>query len=102
MIRNENAPIFFDSSYEVTIRQDLKEGSQVAALEAEDADTDPTFSNVKYAIIGDDTAPTYFVMNAESGQITVQSSLEMDLAELYRVRWGRYRTAEVWDNSHHS
>ena len=43
------------------------------------------FSTITYVIAGDDTAPMYFAVNPESGQITTKASLENDDIETYRV-----------------
>lgn len=43
------------------------------------------FRTVEYALIGDDSAPQFFEVNAQTGQITTSSSLERETTELYRV-----------------
>ena len=43
------------------------------------------FRTLTYSLIGDDTAPQYFDVNSESGQIRTKISLELDSTELYRV-----------------
>ena len=50
------------------------------------------FSTITYEIVGDDTAPMYFAVNPESGQITTKATLENDDVELYRVsKTGSYK-----------
>lgn len=39
VVRNENSPVFFNDTYEVTIRQDVPSGTQIASVNARDLDT---------------------------------------------------------------
>lgn len=43
------------------------------------------FNKKTYRIIGDNKAPTYFQINSESGDITLNSSLEADAESYYTV-----------------
>ena len=43
------------------------------------------FKTLKYAIVGDDSAPEFFEINAENGQIKTRGSLDRENNELYRV-----------------
>ncbi|KAI0235644.1 Cadherin-99C [Lamellibrachia satsuma] len=86
VIRNKNAPIFFHDSYSASLAQNKPVGTAVKKVEAKDGDTARDFKTITYKIIGDDTAPTYFAVNPESGQITIKATLESDIVELYRIR----------------
>ena len=44
------------------------------------------FSVITYSIVGDDTAPDFFEVNTESGQVRLAASVADELTELYRVR----------------
>ena len=43
------------------------------------------FNKVTYAIIGDDSAPSYFRINENSGAIQVSNNLENDATRTYSV-----------------
>lgn len=43
------------------------------------------FRKVRYSIIGDDTAPVFFSVNAESGDITLSDSVNRDELTVYKV-----------------
>jgi hypothetical protein len=43
------------------------------------------YNVIKYVIIGDDTAPTYFKVNEENGKITVQRDIRGDQTIDYQV-----------------
>lgn len=43
------------------------------------------FKTLSYLVIGDDSAPEYFEINSETGQLHTKISLETDTTELYRV-----------------
>lgn len=44
------------------------------------------FSNITYALIGDDTMPSYFTLNSISGQISVRASLTAEIRDSYQGR----------------
>ena len=50
------------------------------------------FGKISYEIIGDDTAPKYFSINPESGQVKLKEKVETDTVTEYQVR-GRGHTA---------
>lgn len=45
-----------------------------------------TFEQVRYSVIGDDSAPVYFAVNQFTGAITVKASLSSDTETSYYVR----------------
>ena len=52
------------------------------------------FGKIYYKIIGDDTAPKYFSINTESGQVKLKEKVETDTLTEYQVR-GRGHTHSI-------
>lgn len=46
----------------------------------------PPYNQVRYSIIGDDNAATYFSIGAQDGMVRVARTLNEDDAENYRIR----------------
>lgn len=44
------------------------------------------FNKVKYDIIGDDSASTFFAINPDNGEVTLKGSVNSDVATEYKVR----------------
>ena len=110
VLRNSHSPLFFNQSYFADIRQDAGVGNQIVVVQATDADEAVTsapktsflpfeylkllprlfflqndFKTIRYSIVGDDSAPDFFEVNAESGQVRLSASIANELTELYRV-----------------
>uniref|UniRef100_A0A674HIG3 Cadherin domain-containing protein n=1 Tax=Taeniopygia guttata TaxID=59729 RepID=A0A674HIG3_TAEGU len=75
---NDNRPIFEQDRYRVTLREDAPPGSAVLNLSASDADAG-TNARITYGF-GEMTikALQKFVLNAESGSITLQEALDFE------------------------
>ena len=56
-------------------------------MSAADDDSDDSFGVIRYRIIGDDSAPSYFEINADSGEIRLKESLAEDTRTEYQVCW---------------
>ena len=56
------------------------------------------FRTIEYGLIGDDTAPLFFDINAQTGQITTSSPLERETTERYRVSYD-VRMSEIPRNA---
>nr|XP_034314273.1 protocadherin-like wing polarity protein stan [Crassostrea gigas] len=69
--RNLNSPVFSPPSYSRTILDTVPLGYQVVQVNATDGDNDP----IRYSIIGDTRAQTYYYINPETGWITVKQLL---------------------------
>ena len=54
-------------------------------MTAADDDSDDSFGVIKYRIIGDDSAPAYFEINADSGEIRLKESVAQDTRTEYQV-----------------
>lgn len=53
------------------------------------------FNQVSYSIIGDDAAPSFFMMNSTSGWITLGRSLSSDTVTSYQASLYAYTTNET-------
>ncbi|XP_062579030.1 protocadherin Fat 3-like [Saccostrea cucullata] len=69
--RNLNAPVFSLPSYSRTVLDTIPLGDQVVQVNATDADGD----QIRYSIIGDSRAQTYYYINPETGWITIKRHL---------------------------
>lgn len=83
--RNLNAPRFERDEYPVSIQQTADVTSTVVQVRAGDSDPREQFGDVKYRVVGDDSAPNFFVVDESSGDVTLQSSLVDDSETTYRV-----------------
>ena len=86
IIRNLNAPRFSTRDYRRTVQQDASPGTAVVSVRATDADQRAPFNAIKYSIIGDDAAGSYFRIDEKSGEISVSNNLENDATREYKVR----------------
>ncbi|XP_046579035.1 protocadherin Fat 4-like [Haliotis rubra] len=86
VIRNVNPPIFTMEPYTQNISQNVVTGFQVITVLATDADLTPPYNTLTYDIIGDDSAPTYFVINPSSGVISLSQSISSDVTDQYQIR----------------
>uniref|UniRef100_A0A8C5SWR8 Cadherin domain-containing protein n=1 Tax=Laticauda laticaudata TaxID=8630 RepID=A0A8C5SWR8_LATLA len=72
---NDNAPTFLQSTYLIPIPEDIRMGTTVAVLTANDADTDDN-SRVKYSFI---THSDKFAINSVTGEVIVTATLDREL-----------------------
>ncbi|KAK3089813.1 hypothetical protein FSP39_006721 [Pinctada imbricata] len=86
VLRNQFDPFFVSSPYVATIQETTNIGTSVLQVTARDQDTNQVFSNITYALIGDDTMPSYFSLNTVTGAISVRSSLTAEIRDSYQGR----------------
>ena len=84
VIRNNYNPQF-TQSFSEAISQNTPPGTSVVTVTTTDDDQVSPFNEVKYSIIGDDSAPGYFSIHETTGVITVTNNLENDGTRLYKV-----------------
>ena len=83
--RNFNCPRFEGTPYQASFNRDEQIGYEVESVNARDSDNTSPYNKVKYSIIGDDNAPTYFSINEETGRVTISRSMNEDIASVYKV-----------------
>ncbi|KAJ7316376.1 hypothetical protein JRQ81_002538 [Phrynocephalus forsythii] len=79
---NDNAPSFLQSSYLVTIPEDVKIGTRVIVMKAEDADTDDN-GRLKYSLL---TPTDKFAINSVTGEVEVTGPLDRELWPQYVLK----------------
>ena len=85
--RNDFAPVFTNASCDQDLSQNLGLGTQVTSVVATDADgISSLFGQVRYDIIGDDSAPVYFGINEFTGQVSISSNLVSENVDVYQLR----------------
>ncbi|KAJ8319080.1 hypothetical protein KUTeg_004171 [Tegillarca granosa] len=91
VIRNQHTPYFLNEPYRKDLEQNIGPGVFVLKISANDDDQAGTpFSQVKYRIIGDDSAPTFFGINENTGDITISQTLGGTNTNQYSVRVQAY------------
>ncbi|NXL13269.1 PCDGE protein, partial [Setophaga kirtlandii] len=82
---NDNAPVFAQDRYRVSLREDVPPGSAVLNLSASDADAG-TNAHITYSF-GKMTnkALQKFVVDAESGSITLQEALDFEDTRVFSL-----------------
>ncbi|XP_062976958.1 protocadherin Fat 2 isoform X2 [Elgaria multicarinata webbii] len=79
---NDNAPTFLQSTYLVTIPEDIKTGTTVTMVKANDADMDDN-GRVKYSFL----VPTdKFAINSITGEVVVTAALDRELWPHYALK----------------
>lgn len=79
---NDNAPSFLQSSYLVTVPEDIKIGTTLIVMRAEDADTDDN-GRVKYSLL---TPTDKFAINSVTGEVEVAAPLDRELWPQYVLK----------------
>ena len=85
VFRNLNEPRFERDEYPVTIPQTTDVTSTIVQVRAGDSDPREQFGDVKYRVLGDDSAPNFFAVDETSGDVTLQTSVADDTETTYRV-----------------
>uniref|UniRef100_A0A2C9LQH4 Cadherin domain-containing protein n=1 Tax=Biomphalaria glabrata TaxID=6526 RepID=A0A2C9LQH4_BIOGL len=85
--RDQYSPVFSTASCDQPISANINTGTLVLTVTATDNDTLPRFgtASVRYSLIGDDGAPSIFNIDGTNGQITVQSGLISNSADIYKL-----------------
>nr|XP_060630197.1 protocadherin gamma-A6-like isoform X11 [Anolis sagrei ordinatus] len=80
---NDNAPIFSQPTYEVTIKENIPKGSTVAAVSATDLD-EGLNGEIKYSFrkMTQSNFPL-FLLNSTTGEIILTGSLDYEISSLY-------------------
>nr|XP_048717708.1 protocadherin alpha-8-like [Caretta caretta] len=94
---NDNAPVFNQSVYEVTVLENTANGTLVIKLNATDLD-EGTNKNISYAF-GNFVPPIVraaFNLNSDTGEIRVKGDLDYEHVQLYEIR------VEAQDKGHQS
>ncbi|XP_065409715.1 protocadherin alpha-8 [Chrysemys picta bellii] len=84
---NDNAPVFNQSVYEVTVLENTAKGTLVIKLNATDLD-EGTNKNISYSF-GNFVPPIVraaFNLNSDTGEIRVKGDLDYEHVELYEIR----------------
>uniref|UniRef100_A0A8D0GHX8 FAT atypical cadherin 2 n=1 Tax=Sphenodon punctatus TaxID=8508 RepID=A0A8D0GHX8_SPHPU len=82
MDANDNAPKFPQGAYRVTIPEDVKKGTTIVQVKAEDADMDDN-GRVKYSLL----APTNkFAIDIVTGEVTVTAPLDREFWPHYMLK----------------
>lgn len=79
---NDNAPEFLQTTYLVTVPEDIKTGTTVAVVKAEDVDTNDN-GKIKYSFL----APSdKFAINSITGEVVVIAPLDRELWPCYVLK----------------
>ncbi|KAK0048619.1 protocadherin Fat 4, partial [Biomphalaria pfeifferi] len=86
--RDQYSPVFSTASCDQPISANINTGALVLTVTATDNDTLPRFgtASIRYSLIGDDGAPSFFNIDSTNGQITVRSGLTSNSADIYKLR----------------
>uniref|UniRef100_A0A3P8VA40 Cadherin EGF LAG seven-pass G-type receptor 3 n=1 Tax=Cynoglossus semilaevis TaxID=244447 RepID=A0A3P8VA40_CYNSE len=85
--RNDHSPIFEQTEYRETIRENVEEGYPILQLRATDSDSQPN-ANIRYRFIGDSavTARSAFEIDPRSGLITTRGAVDREVNEHYTLQ----------------
>ncbi|XP_010764715.1 cadherin EGF LAG seven-pass G-type receptor 3 [Notothenia coriiceps] len=84
--RNDHSPIFEQTEYRETIRENVEEGYPILQLRATDLDS-PSNANIRYRFIGDKVtiARSAFEIDPRSGLITTRGAVDRETNEHYTL-----------------
>uniref|UniRef100_A0A3P8T4D3 Cadherin EGF LAG seven-pass G-type receptor 3 n=1 Tax=Amphiprion percula TaxID=161767 RepID=A0A3P8T4D3_AMPPE len=85
--RNDHSPIFEQSEYRETIRENVEEGYPILQLRATDSDS-PSNANIRYRFVGDTAviARAAFEIDPRSGLITTRGLVDRETNEHYTLQ----------------
>lgn len=85
--RNDHSPIFEQTEYRETIRENVEEGYPILQLRATDLDS-PSNANIRYRFIGDSAAiaRAAFEIDPRSGLITTRGAVDRETNEHYTLQ----------------
>ncbi|XP_062248935.1 cadherin EGF LAG seven-pass G-type receptor 3 [Platichthys flesus] len=85
--RNDHSPIFEQTEYRETIRENVEEGYPILQLRATDSDS-PSNANIRYRFVGDKVviARSAFEIDPRSGLITTRGAVDRELNEHYTLQ----------------
>ncbi|XP_072537654.1 cadherin EGF LAG seven-pass G-type receptor 3 isoform X2 [Salminus brasiliensis] len=85
--RNDHSPIFEQTEYRETIRENVEEGYPILQLRATDLDS-PANANIRYRFIGESVAAarSAFEIDPRSGLITTRGIVDREVNERYTLQ----------------
>ncbi|XP_075949563.1 cadherin EGF LAG seven-pass G-type receptor 3 [Anarhichas minor] len=85
--RNDHSPIFEQTEYRETIRENVEEGYPILQLRATDLDS-PSNANIRYHFVGDTAAMARaaFEVDPRSGLITTRGAVDREINEHYTLQ----------------
>lgn len=85
--RNDHSPIFEQTEYRETIRENVEEGYPILQLRATDSDS-PSNANIRYRFVGDTAAiaRAAFEIDPRSGLITTRGAVDRETNEHYTLQ----------------
>ncbi|KAK5863270.1 hypothetical protein PBY51_000313 [Eleginops maclovinus] len=85
--RNDHSPVFEQTEYRETIRENVEEGYPILQLRATDLDS-PSNANIRYRFIGDTVAiaRAAFEIDPRSGLITTRGAVDRETNEHYTLQ----------------
>ncbi|XP_061592705.1 cadherin EGF LAG seven-pass G-type receptor 3 isoform X2 [Cololabis saira] len=85
--RNDHSPIFEQTEYRETIRENVEEGYPILQLRATDSDS-PSNANIRYRFVGDTAAiaRAAFEIDPRSGLITTRGSVDREITEHFTLQ----------------
>uniref|UniRef100_G3NQI9 Cadherin, EGF LAG seven-pass G-type receptor 3 n=1 Tax=Gasterosteus aculeatus aculeatus TaxID=481459 RepID=G3NQI9_GASAC len=85
--RNDHSPIFEQTEYRETIRENVEEGYPILQLRATDLDS-PSNANIRYRFVGDTAAMARaaFEIDPRSGLITTRGAVDRENNEHYTLQ----------------
>ncbi|KAL8212546.1 UNVERIFIED_CONTAM: Cadherin EGF LAG seven-pass G-type receptor 3 [Gekko kuhli] len=82
--RNDHNPIFEQSEYRETIRENVEEGYPILQLRATDVDSPPN-ANIRYRFVNAQAAHSVFEIDSRSGLITTSGQVDREKMEKYSL-----------------
>uniref|UniRef100_A0A8D2Q3A7 Cadherin EGF LAG seven-pass G-type receptor 3 n=1 Tax=Varanus komodoensis TaxID=61221 RepID=A0A8D2Q3A7_VARKO len=82
--RNDHSPVFEQSEYRETIRENVEEGYPILQLRATDVDSPPN-ANIRYRFVNEQAAHSVFEIDPRSGLITTSGQVDREKMEKYSL-----------------
>ncbi|RWS15678.1 protocadherin-15-like isoform X1 [Dinothrombium tinctorium] len=83
--QNDNFPVFTSSSAPVRLQDSVPLGTVVTTLSATDSDGTSPGNQIRYELIGRDKATFYFMIDANSGVVSVKDDLRKEPESEYKL-----------------
>uniref|UniRef100_A0A8C6V5C1 Cadherin domain-containing protein n=1 Tax=Naja naja TaxID=35670 RepID=A0A8C6V5C1_NAJNA len=82
--RNDHNPVFEQSEYRETIRENVEEGYPILQLRATDVDSPPN-AHIRYRFVNEQAAHSVFEIDSRSGLITTSGQVDREKMEKYSL-----------------
>jgi hypothetical protein len=79
---NDNPPLFFQLTYNATVKENIPAGSSIITAQASDKDAGLN-GQITYSIKGEDDVLLLFKINSSTGLVTTLSSLDYETSTVY-------------------